>query len=332
MRIRLAIALLVLLAGGSTFAQPSTGQQAVPAPQLAPGLTLRYQLDIRTTHDATVSGAVENPQGGQRLSVRFGAVLKLEAIEPVAGEAQVRATVEQVSVVIGGDTFDPTVAALEHRYEQLEGFTTTFAPTRLQPPAPDTPDASVSAEGWLLALISRLASGPGESAASASREQPVDSAPLKGTVLRIESSYLRDEPCGGQGERAATAAASLAGEPCAVILTHSTLMQTSSQRDRTPPDYRERGLHTSGRWEGTGESLAYVARRTGWVVSITESQTEQMDFTITREDGEVVHRQRGSVETQTNLLLQSVESRKQNSELNPSCLSDRLRLAGAPGW
>jgi hypothetical protein len=282
------------------------GQGSLPAPQLVPGLGLRYQLDIRTTHDASVTGAVENPQGGTQLSIRFSATLMLEALEPASGEAQVRATVSGVSVVIGGDTFDPSLAALEQRYKRLEGFAVTVSPASAPRPVPGASDTTVMVENWARALISGVAIGP----ASDATEQPVDSAPLKGTVLRVQSSYLRDEPCGGQGERAATAAASLAAEPCAVILTQSTLTQTGSRRDQTPESYRERGLRTSGRWEGAGESLAYVARRTGWVVSITESQSEQMDFTIARPDGEVVHRQRGRIETQTNLLLQSVETRK----------------------
>lgn len=278
----------------------------MPAPQLAPGLVLRYQLDIRTTHDSVVTGAVENPQGGAQLTIRFAATLTLEALEPAGGEAPVRATVSAVSVVIGGDTFDPSLAALEQRYKQLEGFTVTISPGSAPRSAPAPSDAAAMVENWARALISGVATGP----ASGATEQPVDSAPLKDTVLRAQSSYLRDEPCGGQGERAATAAASLADEPCAVILTQSTLAQTGSRREQTPQSYREQGLRTSGRWEGAGESLAYVARRTGWVVSITESQSEQMDFTITRENGEVAHRQRGRIETQTNLLLQSVEARK----------------------
>jgi hypothetical protein len=287
-------------------AQGSGEQGSIPAPQLAPGLVLRYQLDIRTAHGASVTGAVENPQGGTQLSIRFSATLTLEALEPADGEAQVRATISAVSVVIGGDIFDPSVAALEQRYQRLEGFTVTIAPASAPRFVPGASDTTVMVEYWARALISGVAPVP----ASAATKQPVDSAPLKGTVLRAQSSYLRDEPCGGQGERAATTAASLAAEPCAVILTHSTLAQTGPRRDQTPESYRERRLRTSGSWEGAGESLAYVARRTGWVVSITESQSEQMDFTIARDDGEVVHRQRGRIETQTNLLLQAVENRK----------------------
>ncbi len=302
----LILAFLAVLATGLLFAYGTAAQGSIPAPQLAPGLVLRYQLDIRTTHDSSVTGAVENPQGGAQLSIRFGATLTLEALEPAGGEAQVRAVVSQVSVVIGGDTFDPSLAALEQRYKQLEGFTVTISPASATRPVPGTSDAAAMVEYWARALISDVATV----SASAATERPVDSAPLRGTVLRAQSSYLRDEPCGGQGERAAAAVTSLASEPCAVILTHSTLTQTGSRRDQTPESYRERGLRSSGRWEGSGESLTYLARRTGWVVSITESQSEQMDFTITRADGEVVHRQRGRIETQTNLLLQSVEARR----------------------
>jgi len=292
-------------------AQRALDEQRLPAPQLTPGLRMRYQLDVRTAHDATVTGVVENPQGGAQLSIRFSASLTLDALQPQDGQTQVRATISQVSVVTGGDTFDPSAAAIEERYRKLEGFTTVLSPGRALHSAESAPGASAAAEPWLPALLTRIVDGVhGAPAVTSGSEQPVHTSPLKGTVLRVQSSYLRDEPCGGQAERAATAAASLAAEACAVMLTQSTLMQTGSRRDQTPLSYRERGLRTSGRWEGAGESLAYVARRNGWVVSITESQSEQMDFTIARADGEVVHRQRGRIETQTNLLLQSVESRK----------------------
>lgn len=307
----LANSLLCLLAAcaGDVSAPGAAAQGSLPAPQLAPGLILRYQLDVRTTQDNVVTGAVENPQGGTQLTLRFSATLTLHTLETQAGEAQVRATVEQVSVVTGGDTFDPSVAAMEQRYRKLDGFSTVLSPGGTQRSAASAAGPS-AAEPWLHGLLARILEGAGSApAATVSSEQPVESSPLRGTVLRVHSTYLRDEPCGGQGQRAAAAVASLAAEPCAVILTHSTLLQTS-HRDQTPPSYRERGLRSAGRWEGAGESLAYFARRTGWVVSITESQSEQMDFIISRAEGEVAHHQRGRIETQTNLLLQSVENRK----------------------
>lgn len=313
MRRWLANSLLCLLVAcaGTVRAQGAAEQSGLPAPQLAPGLTLRYQLDIRTAHHNVVTGAIENPQGGTQLTLRFSATLTLQALEPQAGEAQVRATVTQVSVAIGGDTFDPSVAAMEQRYRKLDGFSTVLSPGGARRSAASATGPGAATEQWLQALLARILDGAGgASEGTVATEQPVESAPLRGTVLRVHSTYLRQEPCGGQGERAVTAEASLAAEPCAVILTRSTLVQTGSRRDQTPPSYRERGLRTAGRWEGAGESLAYVARRTGWVVSITESQSEQMDFTITLADGEVVHHQRGRMETQTNVLLQEVRMQK----------------------
>lgn len=307
----LASSLLCLLmaCAGGVRGQGAAGAGSLPAPQLAAGLMLRYQLGIRATHQASVSGAVENPQGGAQVTLRFNATLTLQALEPQAGAAQVRATVEQVSIAVSGDTFDPALAAMEEQYRKLEGFSTHISRGSAHHSATSTNVPGAPAEQWLRALLGRIVDGAGVMQATAGvSEQPVDAAPLRGTVLRVHSTYLRDEPCGGQGERAASAVASLAVEPCAVILTRSTLAQTGSRRDQTPPGYRAHGLRTAGRWEGTGESLAYVARRTGWVVSITESQSEQVDFTIRRAEGEVVHHQRGRIETQTNLLLQSVES------------------------
>ena len=300
------------------FAQQPAGQGIAAGPQFTLGLVLRYQLDVRTTHDGDVSGAVENPQGGNRLTVRFGAVLKLEALEPAPEGLLLRATIEQISVAIGGDTFDPAVVGLERRYRQLEGYSVIFHPRADIPPVPVASDPSLrnpeleaTAQNWMRLLVSRIGAPPGAVPGSAwSDEQPVAVAPFKATVLRTASSYLRDEPCGGQGERAAVAAPSLAAEQCAVVLTRSTIVQAGSHRDPTPDSYRERGLRTAGRWAGTGEGLAYIAQRTGWVVSVTETQAEQMDFTVSRANGDVVLRRRGTVETQTHLLLQSVESRK----------------------
>ena len=316
---QVAFLLALALMSGSLSAHQSAPAQGIgAAPQFSPGLVLRYQLDVRTTHDSETSGAVENPQGGNRLTVRFAAVLKVEALEPAPEGLLLRATIEQVSVAIGGDTFDPAVAGMERRYRQLEGYSVIFHPRADIPPVPVASDPSLrnpeleaTAQNWMRLLTSRIGAPPGAVPGSAwSDEQPVAAAPLKATVLRTASSYLREEPCGGQGERAAVAAPSLAAEPCAVILTRSTIVQAGSHRDSTPDSYRVRELRTGGRWEGTGEGLAYIAQRTGWVVSVTETQAEQMDFTVSRTNGDVVLRRRGVVETQTHLLLQSVEMRK----------------------
>lgn len=316
--LQVALLLALALLHSGTRAQQPAGPGLSAAPQFTPGLVLRYQLDVRTLHDGDTSGVVENPQGGSRSSVRFSAVLKLEALQPKDGGPQLRATIEQISVVIGGDTFDPAVTGLEQRYRQLEGYSVVFSGGDDRQPLPAAssatlrnPQLEATAQNWMRMLVSRIGAPPGAAPGSAwSDEQPVAAAPLKETVLRTASSYLRDEPCGGQGERAAVSVPSLATEDCAVVLTRSTITQAGSHRDPTPDSYRERGLRTSGRWEGSGESLAYVSRRTGWLVSVTETQSEQLDFTVIRAEGETILRQRGTVETQSHLLLQSAEIQK----------------------
>jgi len=295
------------------------GQGITAGPQFAPGQVLRYELNARVTHDGDTSGAVENPQGGGRLTVGLAASLKLEVLEPDAGATRVRATIEQVSIAVGGDTFDPFVAGIEGRYRQLEGYSRLFIvppADSSQPPEPVAPKRidgrlEATAQSWMRTLVLGMGA-PADSMPGGvwTKEQALAEAPLKETVLRVQSTYLRDEPCGGQAERADAGVPSLAAQPCALILARSTLGQAGSRRDPTPDTYRERGLRTAGKWEGSGESLAYVAHRTGWLVSITETQEESLDFTVSRAGGETVLRQRGRVETETHLLLQSVEMRK----------------------
>jgi hypothetical protein len=274
---------------------------------------------------------VENPQGASRVEIRLSASLRLEALagavpDPAVAPAgstaprpDVRATFEQVSVALGGDVYDPALEDLAKRYRRLDGATFLFSaldagitaapPPRGQPPL-DSRLAAI-AQGWVRLLVlgcdAPASAAPG---ATWSDERPLPSAPLRGTVLRSQYTYLRDEPC-GPGDRAAVATQSLAEESCSVLLLRTAIAQTGPASDSTPDPFREQGLRTAGRWDGAGETLAYVARRTGWLVSITESQSEQMDYTVTRAaGGEEILRHRGRIETHTNLLLQSVETSK----------------------
>lgn len=304
-------------------------QREIIAPKFSPGMILWYQLDVRTTHEGGITGAVEDPHGGNRLSVRFAATFKLEAL-PSAPYAQpssetpapveLRATIEQVSVAIGGDTFDPAAVALQQRYESLEGFSLLISSPAGGNSSADSHEARQAAYGgdrveavvksWMRMLATGFPQRAAEPGKSWIKQEQLAGTPLKGTVLRTKYAYLRDEPCGGQGRRAAATAPSLANEPCAVIFAASTLTQSGSPSDRTPDDYRVRGLRTDGHWEGAFEDLAYVAKRTGWIISVTETQTERIKFSVSRADGaETPLHHRGEIKTQTNLLLQSVETK-----------------------
>jgi hypothetical protein len=40
-------------------------------------------------------------------------------------------------------------------------------------------------------------------------------------------------------------------------------------------------VQTVGKWNGSGQSLSYISLRTGLVVSVTQTGTEEMDVTLT---------------------------------------------------
>ncbi len=312
-------ALLATLAATPVLSQAQT--QTVP--QISPGNVFHYRLDIRTASEGTALGVVENPQGASRVEIRLSASLRLEALAVAPSDSatprpDMRATFEQVSVALGGDVYDPALEDLAKRYRRLDGATFLFSAhdagiTKAPRPSGQPPlDSRLAAmaQGWVRLLVlgydAPASFVPGT---TWSDERSLPSAPLRGTILRSHYTYLRDEPC-GPGDRAAVHAQSLAEEPCAVLLLRTTIAQARAASDATPDAFREQSLRTAGRWEGSGETLAYIAQRTGWLVSITEVQVEQMDYTVSRAGGEEILRRRGRIETQTNLLLQSVETRK----------------------
>ena len=106
---------------------------------------------------------------------------------------------------------------------------------------------------------------------------------------------MRNEPCRPSNPSD--------GEQCAVILTQLQMSQPRPVRDPTPEDYRARGLRTSGTWSGSGESLTYISLRTGWVVSSTQSGSEEMDVTVASAEGETSVRYAGRVRSQSQLSL-----------------------------
>jgi len=66
-----------------------------------------------------------------------------------------------------------------------------------------------------------------------------------------------------------------------VILTHLNLVRPKPVRNPTPEEYRQNGVQTTGKWNGSGQSLSYISLRTGLVVSVTQTGTEEMDVTLT---------------------------------------------------
>jgi len=60
-------------------------------------------------------------------------------------------------------------------------------------------------------------------------------------------------------------------------------------RDPTPEEYRKNGMQTAGKWDGSAQSLTYVSLSSGFVVSSTQTGTEEMDVTLTNAENSSLH-------------------------------------------
>lgn len=112
-------------------------------------------------------------------------------------------------------------------------------------------------------------------------------SPIAGLEWAKEAEYVKDEMCKPQrmmitGE---TAASDQPDEPCAVILTRSSLKQKSSSKDATPEDYKLRNLRTTGSAKGSNEVVSYISLNTGLVIRATEEAEQFMDVTVAEADG-----------------------------------------------
>ena len=173
-----------------------------------------------------------------------------------------------------------------------------------------------------------------------SSAQAIDNVPLAGLAWHIESTYIRDEPCPAVRPEPAVGAVAQPVTPtavpddCAIILTRSEItgapaprgnqqsvtqlnqqpaQQTgqlpsespNEEKDRTPEVFRKNGLRTFGEWTGSGDGLTSISLRTGMVVSVTQTATTHMDFTIMTTTAHNRMRYAGDTKSQSQILLVS---------------------------
>jgi len=333
--------LLAISSGASLFAQRSKKkiEPAPPArpnlqPKLIPGEVMRYQVEFQTASDTKSGGDIQDPEGPSRIVIVWDAKVRLEVLggpadadtrggQPPTSNGQnapqkaaapnvlrLRTTYEQSSATVQSDSPDPQSGAIVKQYQQLEGRSIEFTL------GPDGNVSSVSGLEGILSdantvqaaqqWMSQLSAGSSAPATGVvpgmtwSSEQLADSLPLAGLVWRTNSTYLRDEPCGPA--LASGAAADQPDDTCAVILMSLSLSPSRSKGDATPEEFRRNGLQSSGHWTGSGDSLSYVSRRTGWVVSASQSSTQEMDVNISSALGATVH-YGGTVQTHSQISL-----------------------------
>ena len=323
----LALAMAGATASGQSLPQslpqkgPQKGPQAGGAPsrvrlqpKLAPGNVMRYQVQFQTSSQTKRSGAVADPQGPSQTVVTWDSVLRVEVLPaPSAGAAgamRLRTTYEKSVARLESDTPDPQQESVEEQYAQMEGRSMEFtldgagriSDVQGLEGIVSGQEAVKAAGQWMGQFSASTATpaagiAPGEKWSS---EESAASLPLSGYVWRTDSTYLRNEPC--RPASLANAPAASAGESCAVILAQLTLRGPRSKKDLTPEEFRRNGLETSGVWSGSGDSLTYVSLESGWVVSVTQNMSEQMDVTISNGPDYGV-RYAGTVATRSSLSL-----------------------------
>ncbi len=322
--LRLTIALtisLILPAAGTLRAAPAAppGERTRLVPHFTAGDTLRYQIDLRTSTVTQATGPIVNPEGASQLERSVNAVVRLEVIgvEPEAtGGARVhlRTTYEKVSASSKSDAFDPQEDAIEKQYRQLEGRSIEFTIEAdgglseikgLKDVLADESTAGAVRE-WLMSLTAGAVL-PKQGIAIGekwSAEKPIEGAPLAGLAWRTESTYLRNEPClAGAMTKQATAMEATPEKECAVILTKFEMVDRHGSGDPTPPEYLRNSLRTTGKWMGSGESLTSISLRAGMVVSLTQTGSEDLDFTVAAADTPSKIHYVGRVKTQSQITL-----------------------------
>jgi hypothetical protein len=172
--------------------------------------------------------------------------------------------------------------------------------------------ASQAAREWIGHLDASSGAPPGGVTIGQTwtSDQPAESLPVAGMVWRTDSQYLRNEPCHPVNPNlpppappADPAANSMAGETCAVVLVHLNLIRPNPVHDPTPEEYRKNGVHSAGKWSGSGQSLIYVSLRSGVVVSISQTGSEEMDVTLTTNHNNTSMRYAGTILSRTQVEL-----------------------------
>lgn len=269
-------------------------------PAFTPGQTFRYAVQMRTTTTSLATGPILNAGTPKAFTQSIGVSLRLEVLSASntpgqPASARIRATYEKVAASSNSAAFDPEVAAMEEQYRKLAGQSIEFTldaggkitdVTGLDNLVSQSDPSHAATLSQWLSQLTLGASLPKQGIAIGdkwSSVQPVQNTPLAGLAWKTTASYVRNEPCRIVSQPASAGVPitpAAASEQCAVIMTHSEIVGGRSSKDRTPDVFRKNGLRTSGEWTGTTDSLSSISLQSGMVVSVTQTGSIHMDFTI----------------------------------------------------
>jgi len=314
---RFVLCILLWFAGLTALA---SGKRIRLIPKLGTDETFRYRIESTTTTSGKTTTAIVNPEGATRSLLAIHMLVRLDVLSAPAtanpGPVHVRATYEKSEAESQADAFDPGQPYASEQYAHLQGRSIEFtldasgkiaSVSGLERLSPD-PSASQSTRTLLNGLIpsSDLPDSGIEIGQKWKSEKPMAGAPFSDLVWRSESTYLRDEPCPQAvaslppGDGGAQAGA------CAVILTTFTISRRgSAHSDATPSDYARNGLHVSGTWTASGQTLDSVSLAKGLLIRSTQTIDQRADYDIiSLANGSKVHQQ-SRVQSQSETVLEA---------------------------
>jgi hypothetical protein len=287
------------------------------SPHYAAGQVIRYQFQNTMTSIEHRGGAVSDPQGGGKLTLKWSAIVRMEVLatgkdakgQPDGG-VRIRSVYEKSAATTDSDSYDPASEVMQAQFAALEGksFEFTVDPAGHVRDVEGFDDAGVQGRADAMRdWLGQFSTGSGAPRGGVSvgetwtGEQAFEGAPLSGLVWKIHSTYLRNEPChqasaGGDPQPAT-------GEMCAVILTKQDLTGSRPGHDATPESYKKQGLKTEGSLIASGDGLSYITLKGGQLVSLTQTSNQEMDFTVSSLDGENKKLFQGTVQSRTQLAL-----------------------------
>jgi hypothetical protein len=279
------------------------------SPRFSPGQVFRYEMEFETTTATSRSGLAKDPQGPSKLVITWDASVRMEVLPPgpaAPDGIRLRTTYEKSTASVRSDTFDPAASQTQEQYEKLEGKVVEFSldaggKVKSVSGLEDVVDGDKAAQAageWIAHLDTSSGAPAGGVMVGQkwSSDEEAKALPVAGMVWRTETDFLRNEVCHPPNPEVppASAPAESPGIPesvesCAVILTHLNLVRPKPVRDPTPEEYRKNGVQSAGSWTGSAQSLTYVSLRSGFVVSVTQSGTEEMDVTLTTGHDAAMH-------------------------------------------
>src|SRR5579864_2507619 len=314
-------------------------------PHFTAGQVFHYSVQMHIDGASHSSGPVVDPEGPTKTGESVNVVLRLEVLKVSStSAARIRVTYETAAANSTSDSYDADTAAIADQYKKLQGQSIDFTLESTGKITDvsglkgllDDQSRSAIVNQWL-SQLTLGASVPKKGIALGekwSTEQAIDNVPLAGLAWHVESTYVRDEPCPNVrpeppvGAVAQQVTPSAVPDQCAIILTHSEITGAPAQRpsqraaksgqpeqstdespnedkDRTPDVFRKSGLRTFGEWTGSGDGLTSISLRTGMVVSVTQTATTHMDFTIMTTTAHNRMRYAGDTRSQSQITLLS---------------------------